>query len=157
PRQAGPANPLPYRGVGTHPNGSVTLAVQERFALVKDLEKVPPMDTLGPTVLDSITLTAQDWAALAPPPAATPDTKWTLPEAVARQFYPILSPSDTSFRDPKEVTAVTFTGQVQKVEKGLATLQFAGKIAGVHHGTKNEAKLGNKVSAEATLIGGVAV
>ena len=154
PRQKQKVNALPYRGVGVRPDGSVTLAVQERLVLVKDLEKEPPPGVLGAIVPDSITLTAADWAAFAPPKAEV-GTKWAVPEAVARKFYPLLSVSDTVFRDPKEVTSVEITGEVKKVMDGVATLSFSGHLAGTHHGTKNEGKLGNQVSAEAKLLGGV--
>lgn len=154
PRQIKPINPLPFRGLGVRSDGRVTLAVQERFVLVKNLAKEPAPDALGATVLDSITLTAKEWSNLIPPKAET-GSKWTVPPTTARQFFPILSVSDIVFRDPQEVTAVEITGQVQKVEKGIAHLTFAGHIAGTHHGTKNEGKEGNQCSAEAKLLGGV--
>ncbi len=154
PRQMQKVNALPFRGVGVRPDGSVTLAVQERLVLVKDLGRAPPSDALGAIVPDSITLTAADWAAFAPPTREM-GMKWVVPEAVARKFYPLLSVSDTVFRDPKEVTSVEIVGEVRKIVDGVATLSFTGHIAGTHHGTKNEAKLGNQISAEARLLGGV--
>jgi hypothetical protein len=154
PRPVQKVNALPYRGVGVRPDGSVTLAVQERLVLVKDLEKEPPSGALGAIVPDSITLTAADWAAFAPPQTEI-GTKWTVPQAVARKFYPLLSVSDTVFRDPQEVTSVEIIGEVRKVADGVASLGFSGHLAGKHLGTKNEGKLGNQVSAEAQLLGGV--
>lgn len=154
PRPGQKVNALPYRGVGTRPDDSITLAVQQRLVLVKDLEKEPPSGTLGGIIPDSIVLTAADWKALTPPKAEL-GTKWTVPEAVARKFYPLLSVSDTVFRDGNEVTSVEITGKVQKVVDGIATLNFAGHLAGTHHGTKNEGKLGNQVSAELKMLGGV--
>ena len=154
PRRVGRFDSLPYRGTGVRPTGSVTLAVYDKFVVVKELDKEPPPDALGPTVLDSIPLTAEEWSRLAPATADAGST-WSVPEATARKFFPLLSTGDTVFRDPTEVTAVRLTGRVQKVENGTAHLSYEGDIAATHHGTANEGKAGNKCSAEATLIGGV--
>src|SRR4051812_35129634 len=96
PRRAGKARSLPHRGVGTQPDGRVTLAVTDRWGLVKDLSRAPPRDALGATVLDSVTLAADEWKGLAPADAK-PGVKWEVPEAVARKFYPLLSTGDTAF------------------------------------------------------------
>src|SRR5262245_66547911 len=66
PRRVGKPRPLPHRGVGTTPDGRVTLAVTDRWVFVKDLSRDPPRGALGPTVLDSITLAAEEWKGLAP-------------------------------------------------------------------------------------------
>ena len=154
PRRVDRFDSLPYRGAGVRSSGSVTLAVCDRFVVVKDLDKEPPPDALGHTVLDSITLTAEEWPRLAPA-VATAGGTWAVPEATARKFFPLLSTSDTVFRDPTEVTGVRLVGRVQKVEDGTAHLSYEGDIAATHHGTANEGKAGNKCSAEAELIGGV--
>lgn len=153
PREFARANPLPLRGIGTRPDGGVTLAVTNRFVLVKDLSRDPPKQNLGATVLDSIVLSANDWAAFVPAKPES-DHRWTLPEATARKFYPLLNTGDTAFRDPKEVTDVQFTAKVKKVENGFAQITFDGNIAGTHHGSKNEGKAGNKVSGSAKMLGG---
>src|SRR5262249_55636163 len=46
----------------------------------------------GPPVVDSIRLSADEWAAFAPPEGAKAGREWELPEAVARRFAPALSP-----------------------------------------------------------------
>lgn len=145
---------LPHRGVGVRPDGGVTLAVQDRLVLVKDLDRDPPRGNLGPTVLDSIPLTAEEWASLAPP-AAEEGRTWAVPEATARRFFPLLSVSDAVFRDGKELTEVRLTGRVERVRDGIAELAYEGRLAGTHHGTANEGKLGNKVQSEANLLAGV--
>lgn len=154
PRRVEKFQSLPHRGVGTQPDGRVGLAVTDRWVLVKDLSRDAPRDALGATVLDSITLTTEEWKCLAPADAK-PGSEWTVPEATARKFFPLLSTSDTTFRDAKEVTSVRLAGRVEKVEGGIAYLAYEGNIAATHHGTKNEGKEGKKCSAQAKLLGGV--
>jgi hypothetical protein len=147
---------LPHRGLGVQKDGQVTLAVYDKFIVANDLTREPPADALGATVLDSITLPAPDWASLAPPKPEAGST-WTVPEATVRKLYPLLSVSDTVFRDTKEVTAARLVGRVQRVANGLAYLAYEGQLAGTHLGTANEGKAGNKCSAQAQLLGGASV
>jgi hypothetical protein len=154
PRSVEKIQSLPYRGLGTQPDGRVSLAVTDRWVFVKDLSRDPPRDALGATVLDSITLTAEEWKSLAPANAKA-GGKWEVPEATARTFFSLLSTSDTTFRDPQEVTSVRLTGQVEKVEDGVAYLSYEGDIAATHLGTKNEGKEGKQCSSSAKLLGGV--
>jgi hypothetical protein len=145
---------LPHRGVGTTPDGQLTMAVTERWVIVKDLSREPSRDALGATVLDSINLTAEEWKGMVP---VTPKSasEWAVPEATARKFFPLLSASDTVFRDPKEVTSVRVTGRVEKVERGIAFLTYEGEIGATHRGTENEGKEGKQCSSSAKLLGGL--
>lgn len=154
PRQVERVESFPHRGVGVRPDGTATLAVTDRLVLVKDLNKDPPRDALGATILDSINLTAEELTSLAPADAKE-GARWDVPEATARKFFPLLSVADTTFRSPKEVTSVRLAGRVEKAENGIAHVTYEGNIAGVHHGTKDEGKAGNKCSSEAKLLGGV--
>jgi len=154
PRRVEKVQSLPHRGVGAQRDGRVTLAVTDRWVFVKDLSRDPPRDALGATVLDSITLTSEEWKGLAPADAKA-GTKWEVPEATARKFYPLLSTADTTFRDPKEVTSVRLAGRVEKVEDGVAHLSYEGEIAATHAGTKDEGKAGKECSSSAKLLGGV--
>jgi len=154
PRRVTKFDSLPHRGVGTQSEGRVTLAVTDRWVFVKDLSRDPPRNVLGATVLDSITLTADEWKAFAPADAK-PAGKWVVPEATARNFYPLLSTGDTTFRDAKEVTSVRLTGWVEKVEGGVAQLSYEGEIAATHVGTKSEGKEGKQCSSAAKLLGGI--
>jgi hypothetical protein len=154
PRRVEKFQSLPHRGVGTRPDGRVTLAVTDRWVFVKDLSRNPPRDALGATVLDSITLTAEEWEGLAPE-EVKPGGTWEVPEASARKFFPLLSTSDTAFRDAKEVTSVRLAGRVEKVEGGVAYLSYEGQIAATHVGTKDEGKQGKECSSSAKLLGGV--
>jgi hypothetical protein len=132
----------------------VTLAVIDRLFLVKDLSRAPPRGSLGATVLDSITLTAEEWKELAPPKAA-PGREWIVPEGIARQFYPILSTSDSTFRNVHEVTSVRLAGRVEKIDGAIAYLTYEGNIAATHVATKSEGREGKQCSSSATLLGGI--
>ena len=154
PRRAGPAEALPYRGAGVRPDGRVTLAVIDKVIVVKDLSRDLPRDAIGPTVLDSLTLAAAEWLTLAPP-EARPGNRWSIPEPVARKFFPVLNLSDTTFRAPEEVTSVRMSAAVESVRGGIARLTYEGRIAGVHRGTENEARKGQECSGEAKLVAGV--
>jgi hypothetical protein len=154
PRRVGTTMPEPDRGVGLRPDGGVTLAVTGKVIVVKDLGRDLPRDAIGPTVLDSIALTKAEWAVLAPP-GKDVGNSWTVAETVAGRFFPVLSLSDTVFRSPEEVTAVRLSGTVKSVSDGVAHLAFEGCIAGVHHGTDNEARKGQQCSSEARILGGL--
>lgn len=155
PRPATTFQALPHRGVGTQLDGRVTLAVTDRWVFVKDLSRDPPPDALGATVLDSIALSSKELTGLLPVDVKS-GSRWTVPEAVARRFYPLLSTGDTVFRDAREVTAVHLAGWVEKVEGGIAYLSYEGDISATHHGTPNEGKEGKQCSSTAKLLGGVA-
>jgi hypothetical protein len=156
PRRVKKLQSLPYRGVGRHSDGRVALAVTDRWVFVQDLSRDAPRDALGATVLDSITLTAQEWKGLTPVDTK-PASKWTVPEATARKFFPLLSTGDTVFRDTREVTSVRLAGRVEKVEGGVAYLTYEGEIAATHRGTKDEGREGKRCSSAAKLLGGVGV
>jgi hypothetical protein len=125
-RQAKPTDPLPHRGVGVLPDGTVTLAVYTRY-LHQDRRD-------GPAVLDTLPVSAQEWSAFAPP-EPTPGADWALPEAVARQLCRGLSPSSdqSTMPRPGEVTAVHLTGRVVEVKAGVAQLRYSGEIAAQHN------------------------
>ena len=125
PRQVQPTDPLPHRGIGTGPDGTVTLAVYTRYLHQGRRD--------GPAVIDSLKFRAGDWGAFMPP-AATAGTDWTLPEAVARQLCRGLSPSSdqSTMPRPGEVTAVRLTGRVVEVREGIARLRYRGEIAARH-------------------------
>jgi hypothetical protein len=76
----------------------------------------------------SVNLTRDEWRAFAPPQVA-PGERWSLPESVARNFAPVLSPyADTRFRPrPGDLTAAELTAEVEAVEKGLARVRLAGR------------------------------
>lgn len=149
-------DPLPLRGRGSRADGTVTLAVTDRWAPDQGVEGVPnDRAHKGSGTFDSFTLTAGELATLAPAGDKAGHT-WTVPEATARKFFPLLSTGDKVFRDAKEVTAVRIAGKVEDVKNGMALLSFRGEIAGKHVGTANEGREGQSLYSEAKLIGGVA-
>jgi len=136
PRKAPPTEPLPYRGVGVRPDGTVSLAAYTRL-----LHNGRPAFT---PLLDTLTLSSTEWAALAPPEPAA-GKRWTVTEKVARRFSRCLSADngkDTLSR-PEHVTAVTLAGVVERVDRdGIAWLSYTGRIAGVD-GPEGKARRGN--------------
>ncbi|HEV3081659.1 MAG TPA: hypothetical protein VGY66_17910 [Gemmataceae bacterium] len=146
PRSANPANPLPDRGHGVQTDGSVCLAIYARQMLGGGRENAPAdvatsrlwlwdgtLRPDGPAVIDSLTLTAKEWAALAPPKTEV-GTTWTVPEAVARQFCRVLVPSSdqSSMPRPKDAKLAALTGRVESVDNGLARILLAGGWEAVH-------------------------
>jgi hypothetical protein len=154
PRRVRRTNPLPFCGCGRRPDGSVMLAVTDRWMPDRGVEGVPndPAHKSAAT-FDSFTLTRAEWATLAPPKSGA-GQEWTVPEATARKFCALLSTGDKVFRDPQEVTAVRIEGRVQAVDNGVAYLTFQGEIAGKHVGTASEGREGQPLSSEAKLIAG---
>ena len=146
PRSANPANPLPDRGHGVQTDGSVTLAIYARQMLGGGREEAPAgvaasrlwlwdgaLRPDGPAVIDSLTLTAREWAELAPPKTEV-GTTWTVPEAVARQFCRVLIPSSdqSSMPRPEDAKLAALTGRVESVEDGLARIRLSGAWEAVH-------------------------
>jgi hypothetical protein len=125
PRRVKPTDPLPHRGVGTGPDGAVTLAVYARYLHRGKRD--------GPAVIDSLTLPAGQWRAFMPP-KATAGTEWALPGAVARRLCRGLSPSSdqSTMPRPGEVSAVRLSGRVVEVKEGIARLRYRGEIAARH-------------------------
>jgi hypothetical protein len=155
PRRVKRSDPLPFRGRGYRPDGSVTLAIADRWMPDSGVAGVPndPAHKAAAS-FDSFTLASADWAALAPPrTSARPE--WTVPEATARKFFVLLSTGDRVFRDPKEVMSVRIAGKVQAVENGIVYLSYEGRISGKHLGTASEGREGQPLFSEAKLIGGV--
>ncbi len=116
---------VPYRGAEYRPDGSVTLA-----AYVRGYDNGRP---LSRPVQDSITLTAKEFDALAPPQSKT-GTQWSVPKEVAARLAKCLSPgSDHSTMPlPEEVTDVALTGRVRAAVKDEAWIGFTGHIAASH-------------------------
>src|SRR5437899_63455 len=70
------AEPLPFRGAGVKPDGGVRLVVYNRA---------------DNGLAFSVSLTGDDWRSFVPRTVAV-GKRWTLPESVAREFAPVLSP-----------------------------------------------------------------
>ena len=152
PRRARRTNPLPDRGIGVRADGSVTLAISDKTIPVKDLSQLPQILDYQ-MFLDSVTLSAAEWSALAPPDARA-GSEWTIPEEIGRRFFLLLNPFDIKFRDPTEVTEVQLVARVASVREGIAWLVYEGRIAGTHRGTKDEASEGKSLSSALKMVGG---
>ncbi len=146
PRSVKRANPLPERGHGVRSDGSVSLALHARQMLGGGRDNAPAgvaasrlwlwdgaLRPDGPAVIDSLTLTAKEWAALAPPKTEV-GTTWTVHGAIARQFCRVLIPSSdqSAMPRPKDAKRARLTGTVESVEGGLARIRLAGAWEAVH-------------------------
>ncbi|HEY7425246.1 MAG TPA: hypothetical protein VH682_13525 [Gemmataceae bacterium] len=160
---------LQNRGCGQDKQGRVILAVSTKLILVPQL----PIDladlstsAIPETGHDSIMLGLDEFNQLFPAKAAgdlkgdmdRSTLRWTVPEATARKFFPVLDNWDKRFRKLEEVTAVQLTGKVRSVRHGIAYLNYEGRIAGKRvwmEGTGREAKE-TSLRGEAELLAGVA-
>jgi len=154
PRRPGPANSLPYRGIGVRPDGSVALAVTDRVINVQDRRRQLQASDFGETTPDHVDLSAADWSALAPPEVSV-GNRWTIPEAVGRQFCPMLGHNTYPFQHPKYVTEARFGGRVVSVSNGIAHLVFEGSLAGLMPGSKSLNLEGQRLISTTKIIGGV--
>src|SRR5262245_58023529 len=154
PRRVRPTNPLPYRGIGSRPDGGVTLAVTDKVIVVQDLTQKLAPSQIAAMNLGSVSLSGAEWSVLAPPEARV-GSQWAIPQAVGRQFFPLLNPTDAKFAGPGEVTDVQLAGRVVSVRDGIAYLTYGGRIAATHRGTKSEAREGQEYSSALKMVGGV--
>ncbi len=133
PRHVRRVDPLPGRGIGLRADGGVCLGIYLRLSI----RGIPLRELPNPTI-DSLVLTADQWKTLAPPKAEGGE-RWTVPDAVARQFSRVLGPWDeNSMPRPAEVRSVHFTGRVLRVADGVAYLEYEGSIAGAHNTQSNK-------------------
>jgi hypothetical protein len=147
PREGKTGEVLASDGIGVRPDGSVSL-----FCCTRYMTAGLKADGIGEPIIESIKLTAKEWAALAPAKIEA-GAQWQIPDAVARKFNSVLGPScNDSLPTPDEVTTVRFTGKVESVQSGIAYLSFRGQIAGKHKSGSH----GVEYQSEATLLGGVA-
>jgi hypothetical protein len=125
PRLARATDPLPFRGKGVRDDGSVTLAIYVRY--------FPDGHVAGHGVRDSLTLSAREMTAFAPPESGV-GREWVLPAAVVRKLGRCLAPdSDQSnMPRPEEVSGARITGKVRSVEGGVALATFEGSLAAAH-------------------------
>jgi hypothetical protein len=140
PRSVKPAEPLPRRGQGVHSGGSVTLACYARYVLGGGRTSAPAgVDEKqlwlwegefrgdGPPVIDSLTLSASEWAAFAPPKAER-GMEWTIPQAVARKLCRVLSPTSdqSTMPGPDDARTAELKAVVESAESGRATIRLTG-------------------------------
>jgi hypothetical protein len=146
PRQVKATDPLPFRGHGTQLDGTVCLAIYARQMLGGERKSAPKdvptsrqwlwdgaLRPDGPVVIDSLTLTANEWAALTPPKNQVGST-WAVPEAVARKFCRVLIPSSdqSAMPRPDDAKLARLQGTVDSIEDGLARIRLTGTWEAVH-------------------------
>ena len=146
PRRVQPTDPLPYRGRGVQSNGSVELALYGRQMLGGGRETLPagiepsrawlwdgPYRPDGPVMIDSVALTAEEWAGFVPARAEA-GVEWSVPEKVARTFTRLLSASsDQAWMPlPEDAKIAELRAAVESVDGGLARLRLAGRWEMVH-------------------------
>jgi hypothetical protein len=126
PRKVERRDPLPFRGRGVRPDGSVTLAAYVRLIYRGQLH--PDWGAL-----DTIAFSAKEWEGFAPPEPAR-GKGWTVPEAVVRKFSRCLEcNTDQSFMPrPEEVYDAELIGNVHSVKEGVARLTYTGEVAALH-------------------------
>jgi hypothetical protein len=164
PREVKATNPLPHRGLGLRPDGGVQLALYGRQMLGGGRDTIPPgMETScawywdgalrpdGPIMIDSTTLTAEEWATFVPARVEAGEC-WSVPGAVAGKFTRLLSASSDQSGMPKpdEATDVELQGRVESVEGGVARLRLRG-CWGMKHLIEGDAK--RPTFGEATALG----
>lgn len=133
PRSVKRMEPLPYRGKGVQPDGSVNVALYGRL-----LYQGRPD---GPMMLDSVTFAASEWAQFAPPKKAGAQG-WTLPQPLACSLArSLLAPGDSAgvFR-PEDFTQAEVQAKVASVESGKARILLSGKwkATGLYGGEKSK-------------------
>jgi hypothetical protein len=107
------AEPLPYRGAGVKPDAGVRLVVYNRA---------------DQGLAFSVNLTADQWRAFVPS-AVEAGKRWTLPEPVAREFAPVLSPlADTRFRPrPRDLKSAELTAEVESIAGDTVQIRLTGR------------------------------
>ncbi len=146
PRKVKRTDPLPYRGQGVQSDGSVCLEIYVRQMLGGGRQSAPAgvpasrlwlwdgkLRTDGPVVIDSLTLPAKEWSAFAPP-RIEPGTKWSVPEAVARQFCRVLIPSSdqSAMPRPEDAKQARLTAVIESVADGRARIRLTGAWEALH-------------------------
>ena len=88
----------------------------------------------GPPVVDSLHLTGESTAALAPKDTK-PGSEWTVPESIARMFAPALSPmTDPIFSPrPTDVTTAKITARVERAADGVIVVRYGGRWESDHN------------------------
>ena len=119
-------NPLPERGVGLRADGGV------RLAACATAFRNGQRD--GDPAVDSILLSAQEWAALRPE-KLTVGASWTIPPAVAAKFVPALSPHTDLIYVPqaKDARKAELVATVDEVSGNVGKIRFTGRFETLHN------------------------
>lgn len=105
--------PLPYRGAGIRPDGGVRFIAYNRA---------------DNGLVFSVSLTKDEWQAFAPKTTNVGE-RWSLPEAVARNFAPVLSPyADTRLRPrPQDAKFASLSAEIESADAHRAVIRLTGR------------------------------
>lgn len=147
PREAKASNPLPHRGLDVRPDGGVSLALYGRQMLGGGRHTIPAgidvggnawywdgaLRPDGPIMIDSLALTAGEWAAFAPRKIEAGAT-WSVPEDVARKLTRLLSTSSdqSGMPNPEDAKVAELSATIESVEGGVARIGFSGRWKMMH-------------------------
>jgi hypothetical protein len=145
-RDVKPTNPLPFRGVGVQHDGSVCLSVYVRQMMGGGEQCMPTsvhpsrrwvwdgdLRRDGPIVIDSLSLTADEWSAFFPMPANV-GKSWTIPDAITRRFCRVLVPSSdqSAMPLPSDAKVARMTATAVSSEDGRMRIRISGELDAVH-------------------------
>ncbi|GEM_PF-2333711 len=137
---------LPFRGRGVRDDGSVDLALYVRQVLGGGRETIPagvepgrawlwdgPYRTDGPPVIDTVSLSADQWRTFAPT-TVEPNASWSVPEQVAREFTRLLTASSdqSAMPRPDDATVAKMECTVESVSGGEARIRLSGQWEMTH-------------------------
>jgi hypothetical protein len=158
---------LPFRGKGVRDDGNVDLALYIRQVLGGGRETIPPgvepgrawlwdgpYRADGPPVIDTVTLSAEQWRTLSPP-AIEAGASWTVPQQVARQFTRLLTASSdqSAMPRPEDATLAELQCIVETVSDGEARIGLSGRWEMAHAIEQDK----NRVLFGAATARGIAV
>lgn len=133
----------PFRGKDVRQDGSVSLA-----EYVRRRDRGPHLHTTSP-VISTITLSAKELRALAPPEPVV-GTKWSLPGPVAKRFCRLTSPMCYQHApQPDWVSGAHLEAKVRSIRDGQARVRYEGTLISVHR-----SGIGKKISEQKVALEG---
>jgi hypothetical protein len=124
PRNAKREEPFPFRGVGMHPDGKVDLALYRCYRHQGKPD--------GPHLRDTLPLSKDEWAALAPPKPVA-GAEWAIPGDVAKKLVRpfCLNTLGGDMPGPEDAKVAQLTGKVESVKQGRARIRLTGTFEAV--------------------------
>src|SRR5262245_54112960 len=124
PRIARRAEPLPFRGVGVHPDGTIDLALYRCYLHLGKPD--------GPHLRDTLPLKKDEWSAFAPPKLVA-GAEWKIPAEVARKLVRpfCLNTLGGDMPGPEDAKVAQLTAKVESVKDGKARIRLTGTFEAV--------------------------